>query len=166
MDTIQKILIPIDLSSHSTRVLELAAELCRRHEAAATLLHVWDPLLVSTPSNEQIFDPRSITYDLSQVTLELESAKQKLLANGVLRVDISLEHGKADREIVEFAHAGNFDLIVMGTHGRTGLSQVLLGSVAERVVRRAACPVMTVRLGHQESVASQPLANNEARSQS
>lgn len=146
MDTIHKILIPIDLSNHSRRVLGLAGELCRKHEAAAMLLHVWDPLLVSTPHNEQLFNPRAMTHDLSQLTFELEAAKQTLLASGVQRVDVSLEHGRADREIIEFARTGNYDLIVMGTHGRTGLSHVLLGSVAERVVRRAPCPVLTVHL--------------------
>ena len=146
MDTLQKILIPIDLSLRLQPVLELAAELCRKHEAAATLLHVWDPLQVSTPHNEQLFNPGSMVQDLSQLTFELETARQMLLAKGVLSVDISLEHGRADREILAFARHGNFDLIIMGTHGRTGLSHVLIGSVAERVVRRASCPVMTVRV--------------------
>lgn len=146
MDPLQKILIPIDLSVRSQPVLELAAELCRKHEAAATLLHVWDPLQVSTPHNEQLFNPRATVRDLSQLTLELETARQTLLAKGVSNVDISLEHGRADREILAFARHGHYDLIIMGTHGRTGLSHVLIGSVAERIVRRAPCPVMTVRV--------------------
>jgi nucleotide-binding universal stress UspA family protein len=153
MDAIQKILVPIDLSNHSERVLGLAAELCRRHEAEATLLHVWDPLLIATPHNEQVFNPRWTPQDVSHVASELAAAKQALLAAGVLRVDVVLEHGRVDREIIELAHAGGFDLIVMGTHGRTGFSHVLIGSIAERVVRRAPCPVMTVRMLHRDQAA-------------
>lgn len=146
MEQIRKILVPIDLSNHSARVLELAGELCRKHEASATLLHVWDPLSVATPHNEQLLGTRVVRLDLSQLTLELETAADTLRAQGAVAVDVNLEHGRADREIIACAKAGGFDLIIMGTHGRTGLSHVLLGSVAERVVRRAPCPVMTVRL--------------------
>jgi nucleotide-binding universal stress UspA family protein len=56
-----------------------------------------------------------------------------------------LLHGPAAIELVEFARTGNFDLIVMGTHGRTGIRHVLMGSVAERVLRTAPCPVLTVK---------------------
>jgi nucleotide-binding universal stress UspA family protein len=165
MDTIRKILIPIDFSNHSTRVLQLAAELCRKHEASATLLHVWDPLLIATPPNEQFFNPRSMPPDASHFALELENAKHALLAAGALRVDVSLEHGRADREIVEFASAGRFDLIVMGTHGRTGLSHVLIGSIAERVVRRAPCPVMTVRMNGDRPASTRHELNSKASQQ-
>jgi universal stress protein A len=60
-------------------------------------------------------------------------------------VDTAVITGPPARAIVEHASAGHFDLIVMGTHGRTGLSHALLGSVAERVVQKAPCPVLTVR---------------------
>jgi nucleotide-binding universal stress UspA family protein len=136
METIQKILVPIDFTDHSTRVLQLAAELCRKHEASVTVLYVWEPELVPVPGTFQLYDPRSVPNGL----------EHELLALGALQVDTALEHGNPDREIVSFARAGAFSLIVMGTHGRRGLSHALLGSVAELVVRRAPCPVMTVRL--------------------
>ena len=64
---------------------------------------------------------------------------------GVTRVDRRLLQGAAAVEIVELARSADFDLIVMGTHGRTGLKHVLMGSVAERVLRTAPCPVLTVK---------------------
>jgi nucleotide-binding universal stress UspA family protein len=84
----------------------------------------------------------------------LDTAKHELLANGALQVDTSLEYGNPDREIVNFARAGGFSMIVMGTHGRGGLSHALMGSVAELVVRRAPCPVVTVRLDGKSQSAS------------
>jgi nucleotide-binding universal stress UspA family protein len=146
MESIRKILVPVDFSDHSARVLRLAAELCRKHEASATLLHVWEPELIPARDTYQLFDPRSLPNGLAHLKEALETAKHELLANGAMQVETSLEHGKPDQEILSFARAGGFSLIVMGTHGRTGLVHALLGSVAEHVVRRANCPVMTVRL--------------------
>jgi nucleotide-binding universal stress UspA family protein len=154
MESIQKILVPIDFSDHCARVLQLAAELCRKHEASATLLYVWAPEWVPAPGTFQLYDPRSLPNGLSHLRQALDTAKHELLANGALQVDTSLEYGNPDREIVNFARAGGFSMIVMGTHGRGGLSHALMGSVAELVVRRAPCPVVTVRLDGKSQSAS------------
>jgi nucleotide-binding universal stress UspA family protein len=148
METIQKILVPIDFSDQSWRVLQLAAELCRKHEAAVTLLHVWDHEPVAAPVDRALYERQALSSEaLSHLTRKMEMARHDLLANGAMQVDTSFEHGRPEREIVRFASTGGFSLVVMGTHGRTGYSHVLLGSVAERVVRRARCPVLTVHLG-------------------
>ena len=87
----------------------------------------------------------------------LERARHDMQANGALQIDVALAEGNPCREILRFAREGSFDLIVLGTHGRTGLNHALLGSVAERVVRLASCAVMTVHLSKQahESQAAQ-----------
>jgi nucleotide-binding universal stress UspA family protein len=81
----------------------------------------------------------------SQVDTLLESLKKDAARLGVLRVTAAKSIGPPVAEIVRFAREGNYDLIVLGTHGRTGLKHALIGSVAERVVRHAHCPVLTIR---------------------
>jgi nucleotide-binding universal stress UspA family protein len=76
---------------------------------------------------------------------ELESTRQLALESGASRVDTRLLQGMVAGEIVEFARQGEFDLIVMGTHGRTGMMHLIIGSIAERVLRLAPCPVLTVK---------------------
>jgi nucleotide-binding universal stress UspA family protein len=76
---------------------------------------------------------------------ELAEQRRRAEFAGAPRVDTELLHGFAVSEIQHFAQQCNFDLIVMGTHGRRGLSHAFLGSVAERVLRLAPCPVLTVR---------------------
>jgi nucleotide-binding universal stress UspA family protein len=75
----------------------------------------------------------------------LEASKQEALALGAANVDSQLLQGFAAGEIVAYAKDRHSDLIVIGTHGRTGPKHLLLGSVAERVVRTAQCPVLTVK---------------------
>jgi nucleotide-binding universal stress UspA family protein len=154
METIQKILVPIDFSDQSWRVLQLAAELCRKHEAAVTLLHVWEHEPVAAPVDRELHKRRSLPAALGHLTRKMDMARHDLLANGAMHVDTRFEHGRPERQIVRLASAGGFSLIVMGTHGRTGYSHVLLGSVSERVVRRARCPVLTVHLGVGQSAAT------------
>jgi glycine betaine transporter len=75
----------------------------------------------------------------------LRIAREQALQAGAANVETKLLQGFAAQEITKLARQGGFDLIVMGTHGRTGVSHLLIGSVAERVVRTAHCPVLTVR---------------------
>ena len=81
----------------------------------------------------------------------LDEAKAEAEAAGAVRTETKLLEGIAHSEIVSFAQEFGYDLIVMGTHGRTGIMHALLGSVAERVLRKAPCPVLTVRLPEQRS---------------
>ena len=71
--------------------------------------------------------------------------------------------GKPDTEIMRYAAERDIDLIVMGTHGRTGLAHALMGSVAERVVRRAPCPVLTVRQSEHEFILPDAVAERSTR---
>ena len=79
----------------------------------------------------------------------LEESAARATSSGAVGVEAKLVEGVPFKEIISFARAGNYDLIVMGTHGRSGLKHALLGSVAEKVVRKAPCAVLTVRMpGH------------------
>jgi nucleotide-binding universal stress UspA family protein len=144
MPCFQKILVPIDFSALDPDVLHTAAELCRRFDARATLLHVWESELFSVPDNPRLYDPTSIPGWNEKLMRSLERARHDMQANGALQIDTALVEGTPYREILRFAHDGAFDLIVLGTHGRTGLAHALLGSVAEKVVRLSQCAVMTV----------------------
>jgi nucleotide-binding universal stress UspA family protein len=135
MSGIHKILAPIDFSSCSKRALERAVELAERYFGASIdVLHVWEP-------------PRS--FETTPMRVEALRGMEALLAeheaNGIVKFTRLHESGDALPTILEVARRGKYDLIVMGTHGRTGIAHDYLGSVAEKVVRRAPCLVLTVR---------------------
>jgi universal stress protein A len=142
MNPLRSILAPLDFSEHSREALRFACTLARRLGASLTLLHVYQPPAHST-LDDLAFLPPQIGEGVRR-TLEaaLQVEKQGLEAEGV-ELRTALVVGAPFPEIIRLA--AGFDLIVMGTKGRTGLRHALLGSVAERVVRYAPCPVLTVR---------------------
>ncbi|HET8937539.1 MAG TPA: universal stress protein [Polyangiales bacterium] len=142
----QKILVPIDFSPHTKRVLEVTGELCRRYEAPIMLLHVREPELFSVVESYQLHDVSKLPAMREHLMNMLEVTRDALQAAGAIQVNLALTEGRPAPAIARFAEQGGFDLIVMGTHGRRGLSHALLGSVTEEVIRRAHCAVMTVRL--------------------
>jgi nucleotide-binding universal stress UspA family protein len=150
---LKKILCPVDFSKHSDHALRYAVAFARLHKAELHLLHVME-MPVYTVSGDTI-DPG---YSVEAVR-ELETAARKRLENLASRVQsehdavsFDLVTGTPFVEIVQTARKTDADIIVMGTHGRTGLAHVLIGSVAEKVVRKAPCPVLTVKHPEQEFV--------------
>lgn len=148
MEHIRKILVPVDFSDSSRRALDYAAKLTRPFGATIDLLHVWEaPTFVPTGSmiGAGIGDVSLFEF----VKRGSEDALDKFVAEaaqrGVAVRSARAEAGAPAHAIAEFAKAGGYDLIVIGSHGRTGLSRMLLGSVAENVVRHASCPVLVVR---------------------
>lgn len=141
----KRIMVPLDFSSHSSLALKLAADLSRRYEARLTLMHVFQPFAVALPESYVLYSANQIGEMLTMFGKQLDAAKIEAEAAGAIAVNTEQVQGSPDTEIVNFARAEKFDLIVMGTHGRTGLQHAIIGSVAERVVRRAPCPVLTVR---------------------
>jgi universal stress protein A len=144
---IKKILVPIDFSKASQKALRYAIPFAAQFEASITLVHVMDHPV------EPSFMP--LAFDLERVRLlqtVREKAQKKLKelypslvgASGIKVRTIVLE-GKAYQEIVNTAEKLHSDLIIMATHGFTGLKHAVLGSTTERVVRHATCPVLTVR---------------------
>jgi len=145
MDLVMKrILVPLDFSANSTRALDYAYALAQKFDAAVHLVHVCEVPSMMTGS----MDAYAIAYtDWSQrlgdeAERELEKLRPRL--SGV-KMSSEVLFGNPARAIVTAAHTNDVDLIVMGTHGHGAVMHVVLGNVAERVVRTADCPVLTVR---------------------
>jgi universal stress protein A len=145
MIALKKILVGTDFSQPSAVALEYGRHLARTFNASLHVLHV-----VEFMSARYYVDAGYIDFSDLQKRLE-ESARQELDAavtdddRRTLRATAAIRtSGAPARAIVEYAADEGIDLIVMGTHGRSGVSRVLMGSVAERVVRTAPCPVLTV----------------------
>lgn len=145
MKPFRKILVPVDFSTHSSDAIEYAADLSRRYEASLTVVHAYPIAEYAFPEG-YLLQKASEQSDATVLhEQKLQAAQAEAKARGALRVDSKLLPGTAAAEIVRFAEETQQDLIVMGTHGRTGFKHALLGSVAEHVVRTAPCPVLTVR---------------------
>jgi len=137
---IQTILHPTDFSGSSDAAFRLACSLAKTHGAKIHVLHVGrHPVIV--PVKETVpLEPEQYREALSTKLLEMRADDPNILVEHQL-----LFVGNPAEEILRVAQAIKADLIVMGTHGRTGLSWLLMGSVAEQVLRKAPCPVVTVR---------------------
>lgn len=140
----QHILVPIDFSESSSQALTYAIELAAVLKARLTLLHVIQPI-VTGGYDMGIGLPASYIAELeADITQSLATELQRVTDAG-LTGDMLIIHGTPFYLILETAKTHQADMIIMGTQGRTGLSHILLGSVAERVVRQAPCPVLVVR---------------------
>jgi universal stress protein A len=145
MKAFRKILVPVDFSPHSEQALRVAGEIARRYEGTLDIVHVYDPIAFSLPDGYVMFTQSQIEELFAVFDEQLGRMKTMAEAAGAAQVDTHVRQGAAATDICDFAQQGKFDLIVMGTHGRRGLSHLLLGSVAERVLRMAPCPVLTLR---------------------
>lgn len=141
---IRNILVPVDFSAHSERAVEYATSVAKQFGAKLHLLHAYHlPIQVATP--DQIVVPADFWTSVRNAASEkLQESAQKVAAEGV-QVDTHLTEMAPAPAVTEAAEQLHVDLIVMGTRGLTGLKHVLLGSVAERVLRTAPCPVLTVK---------------------
>jgi nucleotide-binding universal stress UspA family protein len=145
----QNILVAFDFSEHSKKAAREARDMATQYGARLQALHVV----------EQEVHPafylkwrESIARELPQIAEEAkESLRSTLGKEGLQDLDVHVEigDGKAHAEISKFARANEVDLIVMGTHGLSGLDRMLLGSTTERLVRIASCPVLTVKLNNE-----------------
>jgi len=142
MDRIKKILAPTDLSELSAVGVRYALELGRAVGAAVTVYHAIGTEELMGQDYLRPLPPVLETYE-SALARFLEDHCRDLLP--LVEVHTKVEIGAADINIVEEAKKGGADLIVISTHGRTGLSHVLVGSVTERVVRHAPCPALSIR---------------------
>jgi nucleotide-binding universal stress UspA family protein len=144
---IKRILVPVDFSVNSQRAVDYAHVLAVKCAAALHLVHVCEVAGMMTPG----LDAYAIAYaDWSQ-RLGEETAKQLDTISAALKdVPVTTEvlWGRPAAAIVEAARTSDADLIVMGTHGHGAVMHAVMGSVAERVVRTAACPVLTVGEGN------------------
>jgi nucleotide-binding universal stress UspA family protein len=166
MEVMKRILAPMDFSEASREALRYALFLAQRFHAHLEVLHVWEPSPYVSPSalvwlqGEQQSFWSHVERDLSQ---RLRVWVAEVAEAETPRVTMHVQAGYTSQTILQAADKGEFDLIVMGTHGRSGLSHLLLGSVAQRVVRLAPCPVLTVR-SQRADPASRPGASRPGAS--
>ena len=148
MIEIKNILLPLDFSDASEQATRYAAALALRFGAKLHLLHVIEDPVVYLPMFETYSVPTKDEFEaFAQARLD-----GWLLPEGVEQVEVERRwrHGTPFVQIVQEARDNKADLIVIGTHGRGAAAHLLMGSTAEKVVRKAACPVLTVRPeGHQ-----------------
>jgi nucleotide-binding universal stress UspA family protein len=134
-----RILIPVDGSEPARNAAELGFDLAAEHDATVHGLYVVEPVSVAEGGTGQVIEAMEQTGE--EVVSEFAERAE---ANGLSAVT-AVEIGVAHREILEYADANDIDLMVVGTHGRTGLGRYLLGSVTEKLVRLSDVPVLTVR---------------------
>jgi nucleotide-binding universal stress UspA family protein len=150
MPNFSKIVAATDFSEDSDLALGYAEEMARKFSSEMIILHVDQPLapVMMTPELGPAMDVGAMSRIAEEQRLlaqrELDKIAGRLRDSGI-KVKSQLKVGSPFLEILHTAQNENADLIVLGTHGRTGLAHVLMGSVAERVVQKAPCPVLTVR---------------------
>lgn len=153
MIDLKRILVPTDFSKYSQSALTYAAAFAEKFNAELYLLHVVQDLALYVPDMIGVAPPATPSVDqLSNAALE---ALQRVIQSSHLdrfTVHTAVREGTPFAEVIRFAKETDIDLIVMGTHGHTGLAHMLLGSVTEKVVRKSPCPVLTVRHPEHEFV--------------
>ncbi len=147
MALVERIVVATDFSACSREAVTLAVELALRFNASLTLVHVWE-IPPSAGLEYAASDYVSELVDASQAQLDRELQNVKAI---LPTAEAELRSGIAAEGIIEAAKARRADLIVVGSHGRTGLKRALLGSVAEKVVRWSTLPVLTVRHPHEHA---------------
>ncbi len=145
MIKVNKILYPTDFSDPSACALNYAADMAKQFNAELIMLHV----LLDESQMVSFYLPQLTVKNLSKDMEEGANAKMEEFISetaALTGVDYScvMVKGIADDEIIKYANENDIDMIVIGTHGRTGFEHVIFGSTAEKVVRAASCPVLTV----------------------
>ncbi len=151
--TLNKILVPVDFSVCSKKALYYAAPFARQFGAELTLIFVFK-------SYPPLLDLADIE-PTEEAKAELEDLRKSICH--IVRTEAVLRHGEPYREIIRAASELEIDLIILSTHGRSGMARVLLGSTAEKVMRHARCPVLVVREIEREFVAQEPISPGEGR---
>jgi nucleotide-binding universal stress UspA family protein len=151
---LKHILVATDFSDASNVALQYGRELARTFEATLHVIHAVDLLAARIPMSQ------GHGYDLDHLQKEIEEAARVAIAELVTKEDRARLNAREAvvaalnpaEAVLEYARDKTIDVIVIGTHGRTGLSRLMMGSVAEKIVRNAPCPVLTVRHPEHEFV--------------
>jgi nucleotide-binding universal stress UspA family protein len=144
---LKKILVPVDFSDCSKKALEYAIPFARQFDAELTLLLVLRPY---TPMLEMGSMDVETVEDANKALEGLRGLVDRAVRSGT-----AMRRGEPHVEIIKFAKEFGIDLIILSTHGHTGVARVLLGSTTEKVVRHAGCPVLVVREHEHEFVAGE-----------
>lgn len=152
----KQILVPTDFSPPAWAALEDAAAIAETYGAWLDVIHVWDIPTFAVPGDMAGYGlPNTVIDTVSeQAHRMMEELLSQARSKGIAIRKSTVMPGNAGRAIVEAARNGSYDLIVVGSHGRTGLARAMLGSVAERVVRHAPCQVLVVSAKAQASASS------------
>jgi universal stress protein A len=145
---LKSILVPIDFSRISQKALDYAVPLAKQFGAKITVLHAIEPPPYSI---DLTYLPMGDGFPVGPMKNELDALAKETIDPGLLK-EVLVEIGTAFEVITNVARDSEADLIVITTHGHTGLKHVFMGSTAERVVRHAPCPVLVVRKHEHESV--------------
>ena len=141
------ILVPTDFSTYADKALSLAVDIAKQYSSRIYLLHVIGPLLQCAA--DYCFDPRTMALVESEAVTSAGKMMQSRLGNvpeaGTVDIVSDIRQGTPYEEILKAQQEKKADLIVMSSHGQTGILRHLLGSVAEKVMRQAKCPLLLVR---------------------
>lgn len=160
MPAVTRVLVPIDFSPSSRAALEYATFLAGKLAAELDVLHVWEPPGYVGPDTLALLPVAAGQPGWDQTRTDVTREVEHFLTKTAARpkqLSVRVEAGEPSDTILQIAKDGGADLIVMGTHGRTGLSRLLIGSVAEAVLRRSTCPVLTIRVPSKTSRDAVPL---------
>ena len=152
MLNIQRLLVATDFSPHSEVALQYAVEFSQAFGAELLVCHVVEAVSILSelpPGGEAYFPPNLARVQQQRAQQECERLLQ---TSGAERGEVVIGAGNPFYEIIRIARERSADLIIVGTHGRGAIAHMLLGSVAERIVRKAPCPVLTVRRGEHEFI--------------
>jgi nucleotide-binding universal stress UspA family protein len=153
---VKKILVTTDLSEESRSAMEYAAWLASIEHSSVTLLYCVDNIpTVAYHTVDLTFDTFRLEL-LKQERRRLNDFAETLQKSVKQKFDIVMIEGNASKKIIEYAEKHGFDFIVMNTNGRTGIQHAVLGSISEKVVRHAPCPVITIRSTIKKKTAQKP----------
>jgi nucleotide-binding universal stress UspA family protein len=144
--SVRRVVCAVDFSDHSRRALTNAVHLARSFDAELTVLTVVESLETLLPADAEISASAEVAY-AQMVQDRFEELKRGLDVDGV-KVEEVIRHGRPAEEIVQASSAARADLLVMGSSGRSGLARFFMGSVAQKVLRRAPCSVLAVKAEH------------------
>lgn len=146
MFTVKSLLVPTDFSDNAAQALGLAKEIAKGSQATLHLLHVVEPVVYPADWSYAQVGFADIEQELQQnAEKELSDLSAALKSEGY-NVEYAVKRGRASDEICNYAAENGISIVSIGTHGRSGLEHFLFGSTTERVLRKAPCPVLSVRL--------------------
>jgi len=140
----KKILYPIDFSEYTDEITGYAVSVAKKYDSELHLLHVIPNPNYFTPY-ESFLTPENLIAIERNIEKEIEKNFDKVIKEIDMPTKKIIRTGVTFVEIIDYINEEGIDLVVMGTHGRSGIEHMLIGSVAEKVVRKSPCPVLTVR---------------------
>jgi nucleotide-binding universal stress UspA family protein len=140
----KKIVCPIDFSEFTDEILKYAVNITKKFNAELHLIHIIPNLNYFTPY-ESFLTPENLVAIEKNIEKEVEEDFEKVMKDIDMPLKKIVKTGVTFVEIIDYIKEEDIDLVVMGTHGRSGIEHILIGSVAEKVVRKSPCPVLTIR---------------------